>query len=104
MRKSFEEVCGMRIPLLGLRLLRLGSLLFYEFEFIEQCFVADLKDLRRLPSIPPGLMKHALDVFALRLHRRLASDFEQRRSTIILKKLRIAARDRGGGRYLLHMR
>ena len=58
-------------------MLRLSTLLIHLFELIEECFIADLQDLRRLATIPSRLVQNLNDVCPFRLHGRPSSNFEQ---------------------------
>ena len=85
LRKGGEllKLCGIRIPLLGLRLLRVGILLFHQFELIKERLVADLKNLGRLPAVPSRFVQDFLNGFTLCLHSGAPADLKQRWSVVI---------------------
>ena len=70
------EACGIRVPLLGLDVLRFGTVLIHRSELVEQCFVADLEDFGGLTAIPARLKQNSFDIFSLRVHGCATTDIE----------------------------
>ena len=68
---------GMEVQTLGAQVLILGIALFDCLQLIEQRFVTDLEDSRRLATIPPRLGQHPFNGFLLGRHGRAPANLQQ---------------------------